>query len=89
MLALRESSVRMAKNFDLDGVGEGIETLDDWACLQQHGCKIGQGYFIAKPMEGERLVEWVRDWNKPNLGGDPGLKDAGVDADAPKVPGQG
>ena len=63
LLGVMESSVRMAKNFNLDCVGEGVETRDDWASLQERGCKIGQGYFIGKPMEGEKIIDWVRDWN--------------------------
>lgn len=60
--AVVESSITMAKKLGLKSVGEGIETPEDWACLQQLGCEIGQGYHIAKPMEGERLIEWSREY---------------------------
>ena len=66
LLGVMESSVRMANNFNLDSVGEGVETRDDWASLHERGCKIGQGYFIGKPMEGEKILDWLRQWNANN-----------------------
>lgn len=65
--AVGESSADMARRLKLKCVGEGIETQDDWTYLQQIGCEIGQGYFIAKPMEGERFLDWVRDWRARKL----------------------
>ncbi len=62
--AVQESSIGMAKKFGLISVGEGIETQEDWDCLQQSGCDLGQGYFIAKPMEGTRFMGWAKAWNK-------------------------
>lgn len=57
-----ESSVQLAKKLGLKTVGEGVETRDDWLCLKQAGCEIAQGYFIAKPMEGEQFLSWVKEW---------------------------
>lgn len=62
LCAVAEYSVAIAKKLGLKSVGEGIETLSDWNTLQQLGCDIGQGYYIAKPMEGAQLLDWVRDW---------------------------
>lgn len=60
LAAVVESSVGVARKLGLKSVGEGIETEDDWTFLRKIGCDIGQGYYIAKPMEGERLSEWSR-----------------------------
>ena len=57
-----ESSVQLAKNLGLKTVGEGVETREDWLCLKQAGCEIAQGYFIAKPMEGDQFLPWVKQW---------------------------
>lgn len=62
LLAAVESSADVAGKLGLRCVGEGIETLDDWNCLLQLGCDIGQGYYIAKPMAGEELIQWVQAW---------------------------
>jgi EAL domain-containing protein (putative c-di-GMP-specific phosphodiesterase class I) len=59
-----ESSTEIARKLKLKCVGEGIETLEDWNCLQQLGCDIGQGYFIARPMQGERLLGWIAEWER-------------------------
>ena len=62
--AVLESSIEIARKLKLQCVGEGIETLEDWNCLQQLGCDIGQGYFIARPMQGERLLGWIAEWER-------------------------
>jgi c-di-GMP-related signal transduction protein len=36
-------------------VAEGIETEADLAWLHESGCDIGQGYFIARPLEAARI----------------------------------
>jgi EAL domain-containing protein (putative c-di-GMP-specific phosphodiesterase class I) len=59
-----ESSIEIARKLKLRCVGEGIETLEDWNCLQQLGCDIGQGYFIARPMQGERVLGWIAEWER-------------------------
>jgi EAL domain-containing protein (putative c-di-GMP-specific phosphodiesterase class I) len=43
-------------------VGEGVESRQDWHVLRQAGCDFAQGYFIAKPMPGENIVDWLREW---------------------------
>lgn len=49
-----ESLVKMmlslARSLDLDVVAEGIETQAQAEFLRQQDCKIGQGYYFAKPM---------------------------------------
>jgi len=32
--------------------------------LRQMGCRLGQGYGIAKPMPAEQLAEWIDDWKR-------------------------
>jgi len=55
-----ESSVGMAKKLNIAAVAEGVETQEDWDLLRQLGCDLGQGYFIAKPMEAGSFLDWVR-----------------------------
>lgn len=62
LAAVVESSVSIARKLGLKSVGEGIETEEDWVFLRQIGCDIGQGYYIAKPMEGDRMIEWSREY---------------------------
>lgn len=56
-------SIDTARRLGLACVAEGIETSEDWLCLKKLHCEIGQGYFIAKPMPGEELVNWIKSQN--------------------------
>jgi EAL domain-containing protein (putative c-di-GMP-specific phosphodiesterase class I) len=57
-----EGSIAMAQRLGLQAVAEGVETVDDWTLLREIGCDIAQGYFIGRPMPGDRLHVWLADW---------------------------
>ena len=38
-------------------IAEGIESKEQYLTLQRIGCRYGQGYFIARPMPAENLIE--------------------------------
>jgi diguanylate cyclase (GGDEF)-like protein len=40
-------------------VAEGIETADQYACLCQLGCDLGQGFFFAKPLTEQQATELI------------------------------
>lgn len=46
-----ESSIDMAHKLRIKSIAEGVETQQDWDRLKGLGCDMGQGYFIAKPMD--------------------------------------
>ncbi|HEY3328254.1 MAG TPA: EAL domain-containing protein [Novimethylophilus sp.] len=46
-----ESSIDMAHKLRIKSIAEGVETQQDWDRLKSLGCDMGQGYFIAKPMD--------------------------------------
>ena len=48
--ALAEAIVTMAQALQLEVVPEGIERLDQVGLLKQWGCRVGQGFFFARPM---------------------------------------
>lgn len=62
--AFVDASVTMARNLDLRTVAEGVEAREDWDYLRSTGCSLAQGYFIARPMPGERLLPWLAEWEK-------------------------
>jgi len=64
-----EGSLGIAQRLGLQAVAEGVETEDDWALLREIGCDIAQGYFIGRPMPGDRLRVWLADWllKRPRL----------------------
>jgi EAL domain-containing protein (putative c-di-GMP-specific phosphodiesterase class I) len=55
-----QSALDMARQLDLVSVAEGIETLEDWRLLQECGCRVGQGFLIARPMPASELPQWLR-----------------------------
>jgi EAL domain-containing protein (putative c-di-GMP-specific phosphodiesterase class I) len=57
-----ESSLEMARKLGITSVAEGVETRAHFNLLCQLGCDMAQGYFIARPMECEDLIDWARDW---------------------------
>ncbi|MCE5980365.1 EAL domain-containing response regulator [Pseudomonas wadenswilerensis] len=49
----------MARRMDLKVVVEGVETVDDLMAIKALGSPVMQGYFIARPMAGEDLCQWM------------------------------
>ncbi len=41
----------LAKNLGMDVVAEGIETVGQWAFLNDLACAYGQGYYFSKPLD--------------------------------------
>lgn len=62
--AMVEASLGIARELGIECVGEGVQDRDDWNFLRMRGCDLAQGYFIAMPMPSERIVEWVKAWNR-------------------------
>lgn len=58
--------VAMARAFDRYVVAEGVETPEQGAMLLRLGCRIAQGYGIARPMPAEALLPWYAAW-KPDV----------------------
>lgn len=61
-LAILAAVIGLAGAFQLQVIAEGIETVEQGALLLKLGCKLGQGYFIARPMPADALPEWVAHW---------------------------
>ncbi|MEO8101498.1 MAG: EAL domain-containing response regulator [Betaproteobacteria bacterium] len=57
-----ESSLEMAKRLNILAVAEGVETRPDWDLLVSLGCDLGQGYFVAAPMETGAFFHWLKTW---------------------------
>lgn len=59
-----EASLNLAHDLNIKTVAEGVEKREDWDFLRNTHCNLVQGYFIAKPMPAEDLVQWVNDWEE-------------------------
>ncbi|MDA8109887.1 MAG: EAL domain-containing protein [Betaproteobacteria bacterium] len=55
-----KSTIDLAHDLGLKVVAEGVEDAVLEARLAQLGCDIAQGYFYAKPLPAEKLIDWCR-----------------------------
>ncbi len=60
-----ETSLDLARKLSLRTVAEGVETRAEWDLLKSQGCQQAQGFFIARPMPGYQIPEWIRMWRAP------------------------
>ena len=58
------SALEMASQLGIETVAEGVECLQDWRLLRQYGCKLAQGWLLAKAMPGEELEGWLTTLNR-------------------------
>ncbi len=54
------STIELAHNMNLQVVAEGIEDEASLNWLREHGCEIGQGYFISHPLPAVELAQWLQ-----------------------------
>jgi EAL domain-containing protein (putative c-di-GMP-specific phosphodiesterase class I) len=57
---LLSSSLQIARQLNIKAVAEGVETQQNWDLLQELGCDLAQGYFIAEPMDARSYMNWVQ-----------------------------
>jgi EAL domain-containing protein (putative c-di-GMP-specific phosphodiesterase class I) len=60
-----ETSLDLARKLKLKTVAEGVETRAEWDLLKSLGCQQAQGYFIARPMPGHQMPDWIQMWQAP------------------------
>jgi len=47
----------MGKSLKHRVIAEGVETIDQLAFLQAHGCDEGQGYFFSRPVVAQQFAK--------------------------------
>lgn len=57
-----ELIINLAKAFGLSVIAEGVETAESLQMLRRMGCTRVQGFLLARPMEEERLREWLQNY---------------------------
>jgi len=58
--AIANSIIELGQRMQLTTVAEGIETRQDMEMMQARGCNLGQGYYIARPMEAALMQSWAK-----------------------------
>ena len=61
-LAIVNGILGMAKAFNLSVIAEGVETAEHGDMLIRVGCRVAQGYGIARPMPAASLLAWIDEW---------------------------
>jgi EAL domain-containing protein (putative c-di-GMP-specific phosphodiesterase class I) len=64
--AIFSASLNLAKQLGMKTVAEGVEDHADWDFLQNTGCHLAQGFFIAKAMPGNEIADWIVSWEANN-----------------------
>jgi len=60
--SILKSSIEMGRQLGMTVIAEGVENLGDWKRVAEMNCDLAQGYFIGRPMAGERIPGWLRQW---------------------------
>jgi len=62
--AIVKAVIDLAHALGLEVVAEGVETEGQAAVLRAKRCDKLQGFFFARPMPAQDLVQWARRWQK-------------------------
>ena len=73
--AVAQAIITLSDTLRLKTIAEGIETPEQIAALQRLGCKLGQGFHFAKPLDPIDMGDFLRLaklekeplWNSPHL----------------------
>lgn len=66
-LGIVEGVIRLAGAFHRQVIAEGVETLAHGAALVKLGCRLAQGYGIARPMPAEQFPAWCEQWKQQQI----------------------
>lgn len=61
-LIIVEGVIKLAEAFGRKPIAEGVETMEHGKLLLELNCELGQGYAIAKPMEANKVLDWMHTW---------------------------
>jgi len=61
-LLIVKATIDLAHGLGMSATAEGIETEEQARMLRELGCDVGQGFWIAEPLEPERLDEWEHEF---------------------------
>ncbi len=65
-LAITKGILGLARAFNRTVVAEGVESVAHGTLLLELGCKLAQGYSIARPMLASELPSWLENYKIPS-----------------------
>jgi diguanylate cyclase (GGDEF)-like protein/PAS domain S-box-containing protein len=60
--AITSTIITMGHSLGLNVIAEGVETELQLNFLREHGCDEIQGHWLSRPIEGDRCLAFIRDW---------------------------
>lgn len=60
-LAIVDSIITLAHALGKETIAEGVETEAEYNLLRQHGCRLMQGYYFAKPLPALQFERWFKE----------------------------
>ncbi|HIF24723.1 MAG TPA: EAL domain-containing protein [Micavibrio sp.] len=66
-LELVKSIIGLGKNMDLRIIAEGVENREEAHLLTEIGCDTAQGYYFARPMPEDQVIETLSSWKADKL----------------------
>ena len=57
------SLVSLSSGFGIKLIAEGVEDDEKVSLLKEAGCVHAQGYWFSRPMEANKVIGWIADWN--------------------------
>ncbi|MGH8892942.1 MAG: putative bifunctional diguanylate cyclase/phosphodiesterase [Actinomycetes bacterium] len=60
-LAIVRAVISLGHDLGLRVVAEGVEDERSWRILQDLGCDLVQGYYLARPMPVDAMTDWLRE----------------------------
>src|SRR5690606_16166887 len=60
--AIVEALISMAQKMQIGIIAEGIETAEQATRLLEIGCPLAQGYYYARPVDGEAITTLLRSF---------------------------
>lgn len=59
-----QAIIELAHNIGCQVIAEGIENIEIINILDKYNCDLGQGFYIAMPMDDKDLNIWIEDYEK-------------------------
>jgi len=63
--AIVKATIGLAASLGMLTTAEGVETREQLAFLQEHGCRFGQGYLFSPPVEADAFAAMLREERIP------------------------
>lgn len=64
---ITKSIIDMSHSLGLNVIAEGVETQEQLSALYEFGCDSVQGYYLARPMKKDALLQFIREMNSFEL----------------------